>query len=336
MSEDLRIGVVGTGAIAQVAHLGVLNRLKGVELAALADMDVAKARALASRFGIPDVYDDIEDLLQYARPDAVAICTPNHLHKVHVLTALSAGAHVFCERPLGLVSAGVREVIAARERAQRVVFVGMNYRFRSDVQALLEFLHGGELGSVHSIRTGWHIWRPKGQRAGWRERRLESGGGAMFDLGLPLVDLALWMAGCPKPKTVTGWFGDPRGGAGVENAATAMIVCDEGLSILVDVSWHHVGQSERFWFDIMGTDGSGSIGPLKVFKQIHGTPMNVTPVGAHGREDALSHSYRAEWARFLAVVRGESEDPGLGDQVVLHRTLEAIARSASEGRSVDL
>ncbi len=336
MSDAIRVGVIGAGAIAQIAHLGVISRLKGAQLVALADMDVPKAQGLARRFEIPDVYDDIEDLLKYSKPDAVAICTPNHLHKVHVLTALSAGAHVFVERPVALLSTGVREVIAAQERSKRVVMVGMNYRFRSDVQSLLEFLNGGELGTLRAIRAGWYIWRPSGQLAGWRERRAQSGGGAMFDLGLPLVDLALWIAGCPMPKLVTGWFAEPRSGAIVEDTASVMIQCEGGMSILVDVSWHHVGQSERFWFEVMGENGSGAIGPLRVFKGIHGNPTNVTPAGVMGREDALSHSYRAEWAHFLACVRGEAETNGLEEQFVLHRTMEAIAQSANEGRSVEL
>ena len=69
---DLRIGVIGAGAIAQIAHLGVLKRLEGVELTALADIDVSKAQALAERFEIPDVYDDIEDLLTALRADREA------------------------------------------------------------------------------------------------------------------------------------------------------------------------------------------------------------------------------------------------------------------------
>ena len=223
MTESLRVAVIGAGAIAQVAHLGVLKRLEGVELVALSDIDVSKARALARRFEIPDVYDDIEDLLTSARPDAVAICTPNHLHKVHALTALSAGVHVFCERPLALASTGVREVIEARARADRVVAVGMNYRFRSDVQDLVRFLRSGELGALRAIRTGWYIWRPGPQLGGWREHRAQSGGGAMMYLGLPLVDLALWVAGRQQPKLVTGWFARPREGAVVEDTASALI-----------------------------------------------------------------------------------------------------------------
>ncbi len=131
MSGPVRVRVIGAGAVAQVAHLPALSRLDEFELVSICDNDVAKARSLATRFEIPDVFDDIEHLLERSRPDAVAVCTPNHLHEVHLKTALAAGAHVLCERPLGLSMAGVEDVIAAQERADRVVLVAMQNRFRS-------------------------------------------------------------------------------------------------------------------------------------------------------------------------------------------------------------
>ena len=75
----MRIGVVGAGAIAQLAHLPVLAKMRGAQLVAICDNDRPKARALADRFGIPDVFTDIEDLLELDELDAVVIATPNHL-----------------------------------------------------------------------------------------------------------------------------------------------------------------------------------------------------------------------------------------------------------------
>src|SRR3989338_2591990 len=99
MSHALRVGVVGAGAIAQVAHLPALVRLRDVRVVGICDNDLSKAHAVASRFQIHTVYEDIEELLPEAQPEVAAICTPNHLHDVHVQTALSAGAPVLCERP---------------------------------------------------------------------------------------------------------------------------------------------------------------------------------------------------------------------------------------------
>src|SRR3954468_5173590 len=201
MTESTRVGVVGAGAIAQQAHLPVLSKMGGVTLVAVCDNDRHKARALADRFGIPDALSDIEDLLELDELDAVVIATPNHLHEPHVLSALAAGVDVLCERPLALTGKGVERILSAANRSGRKVIVGNNHRFRSDVQALARFIHGGELGKVTGIRAGaYHFKR---QPDGWRFRRPESGGGAFFDHGAPLLDLAMWIAESPDPARVS-------------------------------------------------------------------------------------------------------------------------------------
>src|SRR5207244_4635647 len=125
VSDPVRVVVVGAGAIAQVAHLPALRRLPGVEVAAICDSDAAKAQALAARFQVPDAYDDIEDVLRYARAAAAVICTPNHLHESHVVAALAAGLHVMCERPLVLTAAGVERDHTTSERYGQRGLAGM-------------------------------------------------------------------------------------------------------------------------------------------------------------------------------------------------------------------
>ncbi len=334
MSERLRVGIVGAGAIAQIAHLPALARMRDVEVVALCDNDLAKAHAVASRFQVPAVYEDIEELLPEARPDAVAICTPNHLHEVHALTALASGCHVLCERPLALSAAGVERIKAAAERAGRAVLVGMNHRFRSDVQAVRAFLKSGDLGHPVGVRCGWYMFRPLGESLGWRHQRRQAGGGAMLDLGISLVDLGLWLTGCTAPRVVSAVLRPDAPGADVEEAGCALIVGPGGLAIFVDVSRRYAGDHERFWLEVMCSRGTARIHPLRIFREIHGSPVNVTPTGAAGREDPFTASYRAEWAHFLAAVRGAVPRSDLADQIVLHRTLEAVYQAAGLGRDV--
>ena len=97
MTEPLRIGMVGAGAIAQLAHLPVLSSMRRASLVAISDNDRPKARALANRFAIPDVYTDIGDLLEADGLQAIVIATPNHLHEPHVLSAIAAGVDVLVE-----------------------------------------------------------------------------------------------------------------------------------------------------------------------------------------------------------------------------------------------
>lgn len=334
MKPPIRVGVVGAGAIAQTAHLPLLSRMRRTQLVALCDNDGAKARALAERFGVPDVFTDIEDLLDLEELDAVVVCTPNHLHEPHVLSALAAGVHVLCERPLALAPRGVERILAAAARADRKVAVGNNHRFRSDVQALSGFLRGGELGRLTAIRAGHY--QPRGAAEGWRYRRAEAGGGAFVEYGLPLLDLALWLAGFPDPVRVTAHMERGRGGSTVEDSLVALLECAQGRTISLDVTWAYAGSDERWWFDLLAARGSAQLAPLRVVKALNGKATDVTPRGAATRESLLIQSYRAELAHFLAVLEDETRYKPPLDQVIVHRVAEAIYRSADDAREVRL
>lgn len=337
MSKDtVRVAVVGAGAVTQVAHLVALPKLRQADVVAICDTDFSRARAVASRMGVKDVYQDTEDMLLHTKPEAVVICTPNHLHEVHVMSALAAGAHVLCERPLALSTEGIERIMAECEDTGLTVLTGMNLRFRSDVQAALSFVQGGDLGDLTAIRGGWYTFRPRGDELGWRTSKEQAGGGAMLDLGAPLIDLALWMADYPKVETVSAQLTPREEHGDVDEAGCVLVRCAGGLSVFVDVSWRHAGDKEKVWFELIGSRGSAKMSPLRVFKEMHGTPVNVTPSGAQSRLNLYNASYRAQWAHFLAAVRGETSTPDLGEQLRLHRVIEAIWRSGEEKREVAL
>lgn len=332
MKDTVKIGVVGAGAIAQLAHLPVLAKMRGAELVAVCDNDRPKARALADRFGVPDVVTDIEDLLELDELDAVVIATPNHLHEPHVLSALASKLHVLCERPLSLTPKGVERILSAATRADRTVTVANNHRFRTDVQTLSRFIEGGELGKIVGLRAGAYVFKRAGE--GWRNRRAESGGGAFLDHGVPLLDLALWLADYPDPVRVTAHMDRGRGASAVEDSMAVQLECAGGTSFLFDVSAAYVGEEERWWFEVLAARGSARLAPLRVVKELNGRATDVSPSGAAGRESAFIQSYRAELAHFLAVVRGETPYDPPTDQVTLHRVVEAIYRAAEEGKEI--
>ena len=334
MTEPVRIGVVGAGAIAQLTHLPLLSKMRGAKLVAVCDNDRAKARALADRFDIDDTYNDIEDLLESGDLQAIVVATPNHLHEPHVLSALAAGIDVLCERPVAMSARGVERIINAAERAKRKVLVANNYRFRSDVQALAAFLRGGELGKLTGIRAGAYHFR-RGEQ-GWRLRRAEAGGGAFFDYGVPLLDLALWLADFPEAERVVAHMDRPVGKNAVEDAMLVQLTCAGGVSFNFDVMSDYVGEEERWWFETISTRGSARLAPLRVVKELHGRPTDVSPRGAAARESAFIQSYRAELAHFLAVLTGDAEYEPPTDQVTLHRIIEAIYKSADEEKEIRL
>ncbi|MBI3791419.1 MAG: Gfo/Idh/MocA family oxidoreductase [Gemmatimonadetes bacterium] len=334
MSASLRLGIVGTGAIAQLAHLPVLAKLRGAELVAVCDNDGVKARALADRFGVPDAFTDIDDLLEFDALDAVVIATPNHLHEPHVLAALSRGVHVLCERPLALTPKGIERIIAAAARADRKVVVGNNHRFRADVQALSSFLRGGELGKLTGVRAG--AYHPPASVEGWRRNRPEAGGGAFLEHGFTQLDLALWLADFPDPVRVSAYMDRPRGAKAVEESMLVVLEAAGGITCTFDISWSYVGQEERWWFEALATRGSARLAPLRVVKELNGRPVDVSPSGASARDSATFQSYRAQDAHFLSVIDGTVPYKPPTDQLVLHRTLDAIYKAANEEKEIRL
>lgn len=323
------------GAVPQTAHLPILSKMRGAKLVALCDNDGPKTRAIAQRFGVPDVFTDIEDLLELEQLDAAIVATPNHLHEPHVLSALKGGLHVLCGRPLALSVRGVERILSAAAKADRIVQVDNHNRFRADTQTLDRFLHGGELGRLQGIRSGsYQRKRPLGD---WRYRRAEAGGGAFMELGYPLLDLALWFADFPAPVRVSAqWVREGRSTSTVEDSMLVQLECAAGTSFSFDVNWNYIGEADRFWFEILASRGNGRLAPLRVIKELNGRPMDVSPSGATARESAFYQSYRAQLAHFMAVVRGDAKYEPPEDQLVVHKVLEAIYRSAEEGKEVRL
>ena len=335
-SERLKVGIIGGGGITQVAHLPVLKRMPNIDVQAICDTDLPKARALADRFGIKDAFDDMEELLSYEALDAVVICSPNHLHESHILAALSADLHVLVERPLAMSATSVQRILRVVEKRDRVVMVGMNHRYRLDVQIVRSFVQSGELGTIESIRGSWHVFRPGRTQLGWRQRRDQAGGGAMLDLGLAVLDLGLWLGGSSPPVRVSASLDASGRDRAVEQSGSAFVICANGMSIFVDVTWRHLGEGERFGVGLRGSKGTAGINPLNVWKEVHGVAVNVSPTGSVGRENAFTASYRAEWAHFQAAIAGEAKVPALQEHLVLHKVVDAIYRSALDGRDVEL
>jgi predicted dehydrogenase len=224
----------------------------------------------------------------------------------------------------------------AAEKKGRVLMVGMNHRYRPDVQLVRSFVQSGELGHVDSVRGSWHLFKPSRQQESWRQRRDTAGGGVLLDLGLGMLDLGLWLAGNPVPVRASATWDEPARQRGVEQSGAAFVVCENGASIFFDVTWHHVGPGERFGMGVRASKGTASVNPVSVWKELHGVPTDVSPTGTSSRETAFTLSYRAEWAHFVAACVGEVKAPNLADLVLVHRVMDAIYRSAEEGKDISL
>jgi predicted dehydrogenase len=189
-------------------------------------------------------------------------------------------------------------------------------------------MRAGELGKVRAVRAG--AYRRRAQQAAWRSRRAEAGGGAFLELGLPLLDLAGWVTDFPRIVRLTAAMERAKGANAVEESALVFIECQGGFTVTIDVNANYIGEDQRWWFELIGTKGSARLAPLRLTKELRGTPIEVTPTGAAQKDTLYLQSYRSELAHFVAVLRGDAEFEPPRDQVRVYKLLEMIYRAADD------
>ena len=340
-SEPIRVGLLGCGAVAQVAHLPAYRRLRNVQLYALCDLEAPKLRALQERTEARHAVRTIEDLLAIDELDAIDVCLPSQMHHEAVLRSLAAGKHVLCEKPLALHPDDVAEIIAAQRASDRAVLVGMNNRYRDDSIHLKRFIEEGSLGEIFYARAGWLRRRDRVRPGDWQYHREQSGGGVLMDLGIQLLDLVLWLAGYPEPERTSAAFYHNTPAIEVEDTATFTLGCASGLTVAIEASWRFLMEPEEQRLGVFGTEGTGlmtSFGhgvsepQLQLFQRLGGNLVNVTPPTHRPRGNPYMESYEREIAFFGEVAAGREEMPPLEEMLALARAIEAIQRSAREGR----
>jgi len=333
--QKTKVGLIGAGHVAQVAHIPAYKKNLDVELVAVVDDDPIKAQRIKEQFGFAEWYEDISVMLKKSDVEAVDICTPNYLHAPMAIAALRSGRHVLCEKPIARNSAEAKRMVATAEKHGRVLMVAMNNRFREDVKVLNQFVKGKELGDIHFVKAGW--LRNAGE---WKERRWfteqnKAGGGALLDLGSPLLDLAVWSASLRKPTAVTCSTFGRKGRAGVEDAACAMVRFAGGAALMLEVSWNLREPRTNSYLHIYGSRGGAMLNPLQIHKDLQGVLVNVTPALEASGHHYFKESYRHEINHFVECVRKKKKPLTSGkDALSTTRIVDAMYESAASGREV--
>ena len=335
MKDGLRIAVAGTGSISQVVHLPILTERYDVEVVAVSDRDDLKAATIGKRFGVDRILTD-EELTGDENIDGVVICAPAHRHEELAVQVLEAGKHVLVERPLALSTDGVSRVLNAAKETGAKAVVGMAHRYRADVSALRAFMAGGELGEISAVHVSWLNRKVRHARATWRQGTQETGGGALMDLGVPALDLALWVLGYPEFTQVSArTYGDEL--PVVEEAHLTAITAS-GTTVSLSASGRYHGSEDIHQMRVLGSEGAALLPPMSVYKQLGGRPLDVTPRQPmpRGGEDLFTNAYRRQLDHFIRVVGGEAEAAPPSEQGILMGLIEGAYRSAREGREVTL
>jgi len=347
MPRKVRVGVIGSGGIAQAAHIPNYQKLPAVEVVAVCDVKPDVAKAAAEKFKVPHVFTDWRELLNLHDIDAVSVCTPNAFHLEPTLASLAAGKHVMVEKPIGLNAKEGLAMCRAAKKARRLLAVGHHTRFDPAVETLKRFVDAGEVGRPYYARAQTMRRRGIPSWGSFISKKL-NGGGPLIDIGVHIIYSALYLLGFPRPVSVSGktytLFGNRSdvvpGGWGmwdyknytVEDNAFGFVRFEGDLTMTVETSFVANIAQECHNVTILGDKGGIQTNPATFAGEANGTLTNVTPAFL-----PQGKSHEREIAQFVAAIRGEGRVGVSGEEALLvMQIVDGIYASCKANREVRL
>jgi myo-inositol 2-dehydrogenase / D-chiro-inositol 1-dehydrogenase len=335
----VRIGMVGLGRMGKRHADNLARRVDGAELVAGCspiDDETAWAREV---LGVGASYRELAELLRHPGLDAVVLATPAIVHVDQIVSALEAGKHVFCEKPLALDLADcLRVEEAAARHPDKIVMVGFVRRFDPSYRDAYRHIEAGGIGRPFLVRsqTGDQL-----DPSGFFVRFAPTSGGIFLDCSIHDIDLARWFLGNPRPRRVfaTGVVavhhdltavGDVDNGVAVVEFAEGRLACLYASRTLAHGHDTHT--------EIIGTAGSLMVGqnPRRNRVEIadaHGV-RNLCVADFYER---FKEAFLLEIQEFVDCVRAGTPPPlTLRDATEATRIGLALAEGQRSGRVVEL
>ncbi len=355
MSRKLKVGLIGLGGIMGYAHMPRYRGANDVEIVAICDILPEKIAAFRRNFGMNDVpaFTDYKELLEVEGLDYVDICTPNYLHSIIAVDALNKGINVFCEKPDAVSVEEALRMKEAADKSGKKLMVMRNNRYLNTMRYLKKFIEEGKMGEIYCGRCGWQRRRGIPGKGGWFTTKAQSGGGPLIDLGVHMIDLAIWLMGNPKPVAVSGCtytkfadsdisdsvnssFGDKKAGGtfDVEDLAMGFIKFDNGACLQIEFSWASNVEKEQGILELRGDKAGAELKnkELRIYTEDNGTLVDLYPKVVDGNPihgDNLRH--------FADVLLNGAEPDFTPEQGVdMIKILTAMYKSAETGMEVRL
>ena len=374
-SEQLRVGIAGTGFIGSVHARSA--RLAGARVVSVAASSSKNAEAAAAALGADRAALSAEELVQDPELDVVHICTPNHLHQPLAEAALAAGKHVVCEKPLAMDAAGAESLVAAAAEASRQAAVPFVYRFYPTVREARERVRAGETGAVHLLHgTYLQDWLLRPEDGNWRvDENLGGASRAFADIGSHWCDLAEFVSGhrltrlsartltaVPERQSGSDRHAFEAGSAtgdlsevNTEDVALVQFETDAGALGSVVISQVSAGRKNRLWIEIDGSEEALAFDqehPEELWAGrrdaeiiVRRDPESLSTAAARyatlpgGHPQGYADCFDAFVADFYeAVETGQAPDglPVFADGLRSTRITEAVLASAASGEWVDV
>jgi predicted dehydrogenase len=363
MTNTVRIGIIGAGAVSDYHHVPGINIDPRAELVAVCDPNEELLAKRQSDWGPTKQTTDYEKIAADPDVDAVIIATPNYTHLPIALACIEGGKHVMCEKPLGLNFAESRRMYqAARDKGVRHM-TAFTYRFAPSMRYVRHLVHSGALGEPRHFRSQRFLDWPE-TSWGWRQYKEFAGAGDLFDMTIHRIDFAQDLMGPIKsvcgavarfaPRDVTA-DGQPCKPSEVDDWSSLIgqfgsgaVGVWEGSTLMK--GYHNDGFGYE-WAEVNGSTGSAAYqltDPNNVMVGLNDAPMQKQPVpeeflvipGSPRKpyEGVPSTVFRYDlvYEFVSAIVEGRDAVPGFDHGATAQAVADAVLVSFDEQRWVEI
>lgn len=362
--KKFRVAIIGCGGIAQ-AHLSAYAEIPEVEIVAGVDIDANRLAVMRDKWGVPEENlfgADLKtgkttsesawvEMIKKVKPDAVDVCTPNGVHCAPVVYACERGIHAFVEKPMAMTPAECEKMNAAAAKGKVKLSVGFQQRYSPKTTALIEAREKGRFGDVMYVhcqalrRRGVPNWGVFG-------RKELQGGGPMIDIGVHILECAYAFLGSPKPiaasgncwtymgnkpsKTRNAWPNWDWKTYTVEDLAVGQIRFENGAILSIESSFiAHIKENDIFNWRAMGTKGGCDWESTEIYTDMDNLMVNCKPTFIG--EGGWKYFFQTKLQNWVDACRKGTKQGASGiDGLNVQKMLDAIYRSAAEGREVEI
>ncbi|MEM6749904.1 MAG: Gfo/Idh/MocA family oxidoreductase [Planctomycetota bacterium] len=352
--SKVRLGAIGAGMISHSFGKSIAGHGEA-EFTAAHDPHAERLAELCDKFDVPRRHAEVEDLFADDGVDAIYVAVPNKFHAPLAKRALEAGKHVILDKPFALSAEEAQTVVDAAKASGKTFTLGMNQRFPESHQRARALVESGQLGEVYHARAVWRRRSGIPKLGTWFGNKEVAGGGAMLDIGVHLLDLAMHLTGRFDPVAVSGQvhtiFGHRGLGEGmwgasdpaditfdVDDNATALIRFAGGMSIQLDVTWAaHQAERNVQEVELFGSDAGATAVAGQWYRfQPKGAPKEdyrVEPLP----EGPLAYPHKDRFHNFVNHLLGrEALMTPIDQALAVQKTLDAIYESSRTGRQVEI
>ncbi len=347
--RKLKWGVIGCGGIADRKTIPGMMLANNVELVSVMDSVLSVAENVKEKYNAKYAFDNYEAILAQDEIEAVYIASPVFCHKEQAIAAAKAKKHILLEKPMALTVEDAEEIKKACDENGVKLGVGFLMRFHGYHQRIKEIIAEGKIGDIVSMRGQFTCWYPDIEGA-WRQNKALSGGGALVDMGIHVIDILQYLSGL-KCKEVVGFNQTQTFNYGVDDSSGLIMKMDNGSIAYVDSNFNIPDAASVAKLEIYGTKGSivahgtlaqAEVGTVDILISDDSLEYDanqdrgeIVPLSLEGTP--LGNMYTKEVEQFGDAVINGTEVPVTAESAILdQKIVEAAYKSSEEKKFVEI